>query len=141
MRSYVNDALAPTRFTLILIGIFAAVALLLASIGIYGVISYAVRQRTHELGIRIAMGASPNSIFRLVVGQGMLLALLGLAVGLAAAFSMTRLLASILFGVSPTDPATFIGISLLLTLVAGLACYLPARRATRVDPMIALRYE
>ncbi len=141
MRSYVNDALAPTRFTLILIGIFAAVALLLASIGIYGVISYAVSQRTHELGIRMAMGASSNSIFRLVVGQGMLLALLGLAVGLAAAFALTRLLASILFGVSPTDPATFIGISLLLTSVAGLACYLPARRATRVDPIIALRYE
>ncbi len=141
MEEVVARSLAPRRFNLWLLGIFAALALVLASVGIYGVISYAVSQRTREIGMRIALGAQPRDILRLVVGQGFGLTLGGVAIGLVAAFALTRWLESLLFNVSTTDPLTFCGIALLLTLVALLACWVPARRATKVDPMIALRHE
>jgi putative ABC transport system permease protein len=141
MNEVIADSLAAHRFMMILLDAFAVVALLLASVGIYGVISYLVGQRTHELGIRLALGAQRKDVLRLVVSQGMKMALSGVALGLVAAVGLTRLMANMLFGVSATDPATFTTIALLLTTVALLACYLPARRATRVDPLVALRHE
>src|SRR5262249_49954666 len=141
MDSLVARSLASRRFAMILFAAFAALALVLASIGIYGVISYVVGQRTHEIGIRMALGARRGHMLKIVLGQGARLALLGLMIGLAAAAGLTRLMGSILYGVSPTDPFTFAAVALVLPLVALAACYIPARRAMRVNSIVALRYE
>ena len=141
MTEVIADSLARRRLSMLLIGIFAAVALLLAAVGIYGVMSYAVTERTREIGIRVALGAQVGDVMRLVVGQGMKLALIGIGAGLVAALLLTRLIESLLYKVSTTDPATFVAITLLLFAVAFVATYIPARRAMRVDPMVALRYE
>jgi putative ABC transport system permease protein len=141
MNQLKSDSVGTQRLTLVLLGLFSALALVLASIGIYGVISYSVAQRTHEIGIRVALGAQHEDVLRMVLGQGGKIALAGIAIGMAAAFGLTRLMASLLFSVSASDPLTFAGVALLLVLVAMLACYIPARRAMKVDPMVALRYE
>ncbi|MGH9831463.1 MAG: ABC transporter permease [Blastocatellia bacterium] len=141
MRQLISGSVAERRFTLLLVGVFAAVALLMSAIGIYGVISQAVAQRTQEIGIRMALGAQTGDVMKLIIGQGMALVAAGVLIGLAGAFGLTRLMSSLLFDVSATDPLTFAGISLLLVVVALVACWIPARRATKVDPMIALRCE
>jgi putative ABC transport system permease protein len=141
MDNLLSDSVSPRRFASALIGIFAVFALLLAAVGIYGVMSYVVRQRTHEIGIRLALGAEPKDVRTLVIGRGAKLAAMGVAIGLVGAFALTRLLSSLLFEVKARDPLTFAGVTLLLIAVVLLACYVPARRATRVDPMIALRHE
>jgi putative ABC transport system permease protein len=141
MSEVMAESLAEQRFNMLLLGIFAMVALLLAVVGIYGVISYSVSQRTHELGIRLALGAQTRDVLRLILVQGLKLAVTGVALGLIAAFAVTRVMETLLFGVSATDPLTFAGIAILLASVALLACFFPARRAAKTDPIIALRYE
>jgi predicted permease len=141
MEQVISDSLAPRRFSMILLGTFACLALLLASIGIYGVISYIVGQRSNEIGVRMALGAKPQDILRLVLGDGGKLVLMGIGIGLVGAFGLTRLIKSFLYGIDAADPLTFAGVAILLLFVGLGACYVPARRATRVDPMVALRYE
>jgi len=141
MNAIVAGTLAARRFSMILFSVFAGLALLLASIGIYGVISYLVGQRTREIGIRVALGARHSDVLRLVLAHGVKMALVGIAIGITVSLALTRLMASLLFRVSPTDPITFAGVALILTVVALAACYIPARRATRVDPTVTLRYE
>jgi putative ABC transport system permease protein len=134
-------SITPRRVNMLLLGTFALLGLALAGVGIYGVVSYSVSRRTHEFGIRMALGAEKARVVRMVVGEGIRLALIGVAIGFAGALALTRFLSSLLYGVKPTDPLTFIAVSVLLMAVALLACYIPARRATKVDPMVALRYE
>jgi putative ABC transport system permease protein len=141
MEQRVLESLTPRRFAMYLLGIFAAVALALSAVGIYGVMAQSVTQRTHEIGIRMALGAEPRDVLRLVVGQGMALAAIGLVTGVAAALGLTRWMSRLLFGVRPTDPLTFLAVAAVLAAVALAACYLPARRATRVNPVEALRHE
>ena len=141
MNEVIADSLGQRRFAMIVLGAFAAAALLLASLGIYGVISYLVGQRTHEIGVRVALGASRRQILTLVLGHGMKMTLAGVVLGLILAFGLTRLIRTMLYGVGATDPMTFALIAVLLTLVALVACYIPARRATKVDPLVALRNE
>jgi predicted permease len=141
MNEVVSNSFAARRLSMMLLGVFAVLALVLACVGIYGVISYLVGQRTHEIGVRMALGAQQNDVLRLIIGHGARMALVGVAVGIVAAMGLTRLMANQLFGVSPHDPITFVGVAVLLIIVAVAACYIPARRAMRVDPIIALRYE
>jgi predicted lysophospholipase L1 biosynthesis ABC-type transport system permease subunit len=143
MEHLISASVAARRFTMELLAIFALLALVLACVGIYGVMSYLVGQRTREIGIRMALGAQTGDVMRAVLGQGAKMTLIGVGLGVLASLGLTQLLTrfSLLFGVSATDPSTFVAVALLLTLVAVLACWLPARRATRVDPLVALRYE
>ncbi|PYV85822.1 MAG: permease, partial [Acidobacteria bacterium] len=141
LNEYVSDQLAKTRFALVLISILASIALILCLVGLYSVIAYSVKQRTHEIGIRLALGAQACDVLGLVLRQGLVLITVGVGAGLTGALALTRLMLSLLYEVKPTDTATFVGVALLLTAVAVIACWLPARRASRVDPMVALRYE
>ena len=141
MDQVVAASISKERFQSLLLGLFAGLALLLACVGLYGVISYSVAQRTHEIGVRVALGAKPVDVLRLVIRQGMGLTIVGLILGVAVGSAVTRVLSDMLYGVSTRDPLTFVGAPLLLLLVAFLACYIPARRATRIDPLAALRYE
>ena len=141
MEQVVGNSTARNDFYMTLLSIFAGVALLLAAIGVYGLMAYSVQQRTQEIGVRMALGASPQQVRRMVVFQGMLLALIGVVLGVASALALTRLMRSLLFGVKPWDPATIVLVAVLLSAVSLVATYLPARRASRVDPMVALRYE
>lgn len=141
LEEHLGNAIAQPRFSMLLLSIFAALALLLAAVGLYGVISYMVEQRTHEIGVRMAFGAKASDILRMVVGQGLVLTLIGVGIGVAAALALTRLMTTLLYGVSANDPLIYTGVAGLLIVVSALACYIPARRATKVDPLVALRYE
>jgi putative ABC transport system permease protein len=141
MQELMDNSVSTRRVTLILLAMFSGLALVLAAIGIYGVISYSVAQRTHEIGVRMTLGAQRADILRMVLGQGGRIAFAGIVIGMVAAFALTRLMSGLLFSVSAGDPATFAAVAALLVLVAIVACYIPARRAIRVDPMIALRHE
>jgi predicted permease len=141
MEEIISDSLAARRFSMILLGVFAALAVVMSCVGIYGVISYLVGQRIHEIGIRMALGAERGDVLRMVLSEGAKMALAGVAIGLLAAFGLTRLMATLLFGVSAHDPLSFAGVAVLLVLVALTACYIPARRAAKVEPIVALRYE
>jgi putative ABC transport system permease protein len=141
MEELVDDELAPRKMQTSLLGGFAALALLLATLGIYAVLSFTVTQRTQEIGVRAALGAEPADILRMVLSQGMKLFVVGAAIGLAAAFALSQVIVHLLYGVSATDPLSFVGVTVLLAAVTMLACYIPARRAMRVDPLVALRYE
>jgi putative ABC transport system permease protein len=141
MEQLIHRSTRPQQFNAFLISVFAGLALMLAAVGVYGVLSYTARQRTHEIGIRMALGAERADIVRLLVTEGMVLAVVGVSIGLAGALALTRFLTSMLYSVKPTDPVTFIAVPFILTLVALIASYIPARRATKVDPMVALRYE
>jgi putative ABC transport system permease protein len=141
MEEVVADSVGQRRFAMQVVSLFGVLALLLASIGIYGVMAYSVSQRTREIGIRVALGASRGTILRWVLRQGMVLIAIGVGVGLLAAFALMRLLRTLLFGVQATDVVTYIALSAVLAVVALLACYIPARRATKIDPLVALRYE
>ena len=141
MQTIVDEELSPRQMQANLLGIFAGIALVLASLGIYAVLSYAVAQRTQEIGVRMALGAQQGDVLRMVLGHGLAMTLLGVAFGIAGALAMARVLSTLLYGVSATDPLTFAAVAAVLTSVALLACYVPARRAMRVDPMVALRYE
>ena len=139
MESRLASSIRPQRFNMLLLGLFAGLALALAAVGLYGVMSYSVARNTREIGIRMALGAEPSHLLRLVIGQGLSLTLIGTAIGLAGAFGLTRLMTSLVYGVKVSDPLTFIGSALVLLLVSLFACYLPARRATKINPIIALR--
>jgi predicted permease len=141
MDEIISYSLRARRFSMVLLGIFAVLALLMSCAGMYGVISYLVSQRTHEIGIRMALGAKRQDVLRMILGEAAKMAFLGVAIGLVASFALARLMAKLLFGVSAHDPITLAGVASLLVLIALMACYIPARRATKVDPMVALRYE
>jgi ABC-type antimicrobial peptide transport system permease subunit len=141
MDQVATESTARNEFNMTLLSIFAGIALLLAVIGIYGLMAYTVQQRTQEIGIRMALGAQPGDVLRMVLRHGLLLSLMGIAVGISGAFGVIRLMKSLIFGVSPTDPVTFVSVAILLAGVAFFACWIPARRASRVDPMVALRHE
>jgi ABC-type antimicrobial peptide transport system permease subunit len=141
MRDIWSDSVTEPRLESLLLGLFGGLGLILAAVGVYGVISYSVAQKTGEIGIRMALGAQKSDVLHHLIGQGMTPALIGVAIGLGGALGLTRLLSSLLYGVRPTDPVTFAAVSLILIAVALFACYIPARRATKVDPVVALRYD
>jgi len=141
LEQLMGESIQTRKFFMVLLLVFAALALVLAAVGIYGVMSYVALQRTHEIGIRMALGAQASDVLKLIIGNGMTLALIGVAAGLLGAFALTRVMAGLLFGVAATDAVTFVSVSTGLIAIALLACYLPARRATKVDPLVALRYE
>jgi putative ABC transport system permease protein len=141
LEELIAQTLVPWRFSSTLMGAFAALALILAAAGVYGVMAYVVGQRTHEIGVRMALGAAPRNIVKMILKRGLTLALVGTAFGLAASISLTRFLGTLLYGIQPTDVTTFVAVTLTMLIVAFVACWLPARKAARVDPMVALRYE